>query len=92
MRISKIVLPFIVVLIYSFINISCQDDFDDNVNTNTNPPNIKELTYLIYMVGQNDLSGLLNGNIYDLMTGLKSTNADANVLVYADITKKPLCR
>ena len=89
MRISKIVLPFIIVLTYSFINISCQDDFDDNVNTNTNPPNNKELTYLIYMVGQNDLSGLLNGNIYDLMTGLKSTNADANVLVYADITQQP---
>lgn len=94
MRIRYQILSLFVLMICTFMHISCQDDLDekDIINppgTGAPEPEPKDVTYLIYMVGQNDLSGLLNENISDLMTGLKKTNANANVLVYADITQKP---
>ena len=61
---------------------------DENQNNNQND-NIKDVTFLIYMVGENDLAGLLTENVNDLMVGLLKTNVDANVLVYADISKSP---
>lgn len=48
-----------------------------------------EVTYLLYMVGQNDLSGFLTDNIDDLKTGLEKTDINAKILVYADISSTP---
>lgn len=49
----------------------------------------KEATFLIYMVGQNDLSDELSDNIEDLKEGYEQAGVNANVLVYADISASP---
>ena len=49
----------------------------------------KEATYLLYMVGQNDLKQYLNANISDMKIGYGKSDINANVLVYADISSVP---
>lgn len=70
---------------------SCEDDLIDTIinggNNETEEPD--GVTYLLYMVGQNDLSYFLTDNINDLKKGLEQTDIEANILVYADINKEP---
>ena len=84
---KKIIFFYLISLLF----VSCYDENDKEPVTPNNPlvPTIKDVTYLIYMVGQNDLSSLLNENIDDLMKGYAKSDANANVLVYADISSKP---
>ena len=67
--------------------LSCEDDMDDSWYDEGQEP--KETTFLLYMVGQNDLKNSLLANIEDLKTGLSLSDVDANVLVYADISSTP---
>lgn len=90
----KRILIIIFGLIISVISFtSCEEEtIRPNDSGSDNPdiiPATKDVTYLIYMVGENDLSGLLKENIEDLITGFKKAQINANVLVYADITKTP---
>ena len=84
---KKIIFFYLISLLF----VCCYDENDKEPVTPNNPlvPTIKDVTYLIYMVGQNDLSSLLNENIDDLMKGYAKSDANANVLVYADISSKP---
>ena len=70
--------------------LSCEDDIDleDSQEQGTRG-GAKEITYLLYMVGQNNLSAYLSQNIEWLMEGYKASNVDANVLVYADLNSSP---
>ena len=67
--------------------LSCEDEMDDSWYDEGQEP--KETTFLLYMVGQNDLKNSLLANIEDLKTGLSLSDVDANVLVYADISSTP---
>lgn len=72
--------------------VSACDDESDNVGGGADDGSAessKEVTYLLYMVGENDLSDFLNWNISGLMTGYESVGIDANVLVYADTSSVP---
>ncbi len=82
---------FCILLLFSGYGlVSCDEDIDDSKGTGTEGTvEIAEVTYLIYMVGQNDLSSFLNSNISDLKTGYKKTTVKSNILVYADINKTP---
>ena len=85
--VNKIIFFYFISLLF----VSCYEENDKEPDTPNYPlvPTIKDVTYLIYMVGQNDLSSLLNENIDDLMKGYAKSDANANVLVYADISSKP---
>lgn len=48
-----------------------------------------EVTYLLYMVGQNDLAGYLSRNVEDLKKGYEKSGVKANILVYEDISSVP---
>lgn len=63
---------------------ACEEDVPKE-----NPDAVKETTYLLYMVGQNDLKVFLNENIDDLKKGYAKSDVDANLLVYADISSTP---
>lgn len=67
-------------LLFGFVLASCEEHKDEKPAT---------VTYLLYMVGQNDLSSFLTDNINDLKTGLERTDIRANILVYADIGTTP---
>lgn len=71
---------------------SCEDDLKTSIsksNGNDEEGDNKAVTYLLYMVGQNDLSSFLTDNIEDLKKGLENTDINANILVYADISSTP---
>ena len=65
---------------------ACEDDTDKGGPDVDQP---KEATYLLYMVGQNDLKQYLNANISDMKIGYGKSDINANVLVYADISSVP---
>ena len=65
---------------------ACEDDTDKGGPDADQP---KEATYLLYMVGQNDLKQYLNANISDMKIGYGKSDINANVLVYADISSVP---
>lgn len=65
---------------------ACEDDTDKGGSDVDQP---KEATYLLYMVGQNDLKQYLNANISDMKIGYGKSDINANVLVYADISSVP---
>ena len=67
---------------------ACEDDPGAAARTD-GADNGKEATFLLYLVGQNNLSDELNDNINDLMTGYEASGANANVLVYADFNTAP---
>lgn len=64
---------------------SCEEDLDST----TPVPKKKEATYLLYLVGENDLSYLMNANIQAMMTGFEKSDISAYVLVYADMDASP---
>ena len=65
---------------------ACENDMEDGGEPQNDP---KEATFLVYMVGQNDLADELNDNITDLKVGYEDCGVNANVLVYADISAAP---
>lgn len=71
---------------------SCEDDLKDSIlkeQEGKDENRRKDVTYMLYMIGQNDLSSSLTGNINDLKKGFENTDIDANILVYADISSAP---
>lgn len=89
----KSILKYGLLLLFSccFLS-SCEDDLTDQVTNrqkNDGEEEKPDVTYLLYMVGQNDLSGFLTDNIDDLKEGLEKTDIDAKILVYADISSAP---
>lgn len=76
---------YIFLLIALFFT-SCEDD---KVIVPEEEKDTQDVTYLLYMVGQNDLSSFLTENINDLKKGLEKTDINAKILVYADISNKP---
>lgn len=68
--------------------VSCSDN-DEPHNW---PPVLQDTvssTVLVYMVGQNDLSGDLTANISDMMLGMKNAPYGGNWLVYLDNSTAP---
>lgn len=78
----------LLVVLLCLAAVSCDDE---NESDDGNTPSVTqaEVTYLLYLVGQNDLSGQLNENIEALMDGYANTSINANVLVYADVNTTP---
>ncbi len=76
-----------VLMIISAVFSACEDEIDKSGSLPE--AQTKQVTYLLYMVGQNDLKEYLNENIRDLKVGFGKTDIDANILVYADISSMP---
>lgn len=72
------------ILLFSIIIYACDDNSDTpQVDTPA------EVTYLMYMVGQNDLAGFFNSNIEDVKKGYEKSGIKANILIYEDISAAP---
>ncbi len=69
--------------------VSCDDDSDGVGEKQATRKASQEATYLLYMVGQNNLSSCLDENVKDLMAGYEASDVDANILVYADLNAAP---
>lgn len=73
-------------LVMGCVLAACDDDAGKGKRE---APREETVTYLVYMVGENDLREFLNDNVSDLKTGYGKAGVDANILVYADISPEP---
>lgn len=73
---------------FYFLTSCCDDGIPGEVPSDKEEKQLT-ITYLLYMVGQNDLSSFLTENIKDLKAGFEKTDIKANILVYADISSTP---
>lgn len=77
---------------YSHITLTQEttDTQEETTDTIADTDTIPEATYLLYMVGDSELSSYLTDNITDLKTGYSTTDINANILIYTDLDDTPL--
>ena len=87
MKLNRYFLIVMAACMCGLTSVSCED----YKKTEAAPPDpvVAEATYLLYLVGQNNLSTYLNQNITDILQAYGKMQQRANILVYADISSAP---